>query len=254
MSKNPIACRVASYGPFENVAHAHLASLGVKHVEIPVPSPTELAQTAALLEKHGLTASTLHGECDVTRADVGEQVRAQMHAFAALGTRLMFVSVKAGDTPLDDAYARLRVAGDVAAEHGVTLVLETHPDLITNAEVARRTMEAVDHPHVRVNYDTANVYFYNHGIDAAGELRPIVPWVAAVHLKDTDGGYRHWHFPALGQGVVPFGEVFSVLDEAGFDGPYTLEIEGLDGETPTEALVCQRIADSIEYLRGLGRI
>ena len=34
-----------------------------------------------------------------------------MPAFAALGTRIMFVSVQAGDTPLETVYARLREAG-----------------------------------------------------------------------------------------------------------------------------------------------
>jgi inosose dehydratase len=106
---------------------------------------------------------------------------------------------------------------------------------------------------VRINFDTANVYFYNHGVDAVAELERLAEFVAAVHLKDTDGGYRHWHFPALGRGVVDFGGVFRVLDEAGYAGPYTLEIEGIEGEERTEALVCGRIAESVEFLRMLGR-
>ena len=142
----------------------------------------------------------------------------------------------------------------MAARQGVTLALETHPDLITNAQVARQTMEGVDHAHVRVNFDTANVYFYNHGVDAVEELRRMLPFVASVHLKDTDGGFRSWHFPALGRGIVNFRGVFELLDQAGFTGPCTLEIEGIEGEEKTERLVCDRIAESIGYLRGLGRL
>lgn len=253
MPKSIIACRRASYGEFESIAYQHLASLGVRHVEIPVPSPEQLDAVRGELSELGLSATTLHGACDVARADIADAVAAQMPAFRALGCRLMFVSVKSGETPRDVVIGRLREAGAAAAAHGVTLVMETHPDLATNGEVAAATMRAVDHPNVRINYDTANIYFYNRGADGVAELRKLVEYVAAIHLKDTDGGYRNWCFPALGRGVVDFAATFEVLDEAGFDGPCTLEIEGVAGETATQELVCERMAESVEHLRGLGR-
>lgn len=254
MSSRLIACRTASYAPFEALAYEHLAGVGVRHVEIPVPTSDSIDATRAELDRHGLSASSLHGECDVGRADVAAQVAAQMPAFAALGARYMFVSAQAGPVPLETVYDRLRQVGDVAADHDVTIVLETHPDLATNGVVARRTMEAVAHPRVRVNFDTANVYYYNREVDAVAELRRVVAFVASVHLKDTDGGYESWNFPALGRGVVDFPAIFAVLDEAGFAGPCTLEIEGLDGEARTERLVCDRIAESVGFLRRLGRM
>jgi len=253
MPRNIIAGRPYSYHPFEYLAYEHMAGLGLRHVEIVVPKPDELAATRAELARWGLTPSSMHGECDVQRADVAEQVAAQLPTLAQFGCRTLFVSVKAGETPRDVVYGRLREAGEVARQHGVTIVLETHPDLVTNAEVALATMRGVNHPNVRINYDTANIYFYNQGIDGVAELRRIVEFVAAVHLKDTSGGYRAWHFPALGRGVVNFPEIFRVLDAAGFAGPCTLEIEGIEGEVHTERLVCDRIAESLGYLRGLGR-
>ena len=252
-TKPLIACRVASYGKYESGAYEHLASLGVRHVEIPVPPSPMIDRTLDELEAAGLTASTMHGECNVTRADVEQQILVQMPAFRSLGCNVMFVSVKAEETPLDMAYKRLWKAGNVAAEHGVTIVLETHPDLATNAEVMLATVRGADHPNIRINFDTANLYFYNEQIDCVEELRKITPFVAAVHLKDTDGGYRNWHFPALGEGIVDFKGVFEQLGNAGFAGPYTLEIEGIEGEEQTEELVKGRIAKSVEYLRGLGQ-
>jgi len=252
--RNPIACRPSSYGEFAEGALEHIASVGLRHVEIMVPPADAIAETRDRLARLGLSASSMHGTCDLSRPDVAQQVADQMPALAALGCPIMFVSAKRGDLPAETAYERLRQAGDVAAAQGVTIVLETHPDLITNADVALETMRGVEHPHVRVNFDTANIYFYNRDVDGVAELRKIAPYVAAVHLKDTDGGYRHWHFPALGEGIVDFAGVFAVLDEAGFRGPCTLEIEGIEGETATRALVEGRIAASVAYLRSLGRL
>jgi sugar phosphate isomerase/epimerase len=249
-----IACRPMSYAPFHERAYAHLAGIGIRLVEIHVPPPGELDTVRATLARHGLSATSLQGELDLARENIAAQMATAIPALEALDTQILFLSVRAGDLPLDQAYARLRTAGDVAARHGITLVLETHPDLVTNAEVALATMHGVDHPNVRINFDTANVYYYNRDVDAVAELRRIAPYVASVHLKDTDGGYEHWHFPALGEGIVDFPGIFDVLDASGFDGPCTLEIEGIEGEEKTPALVCERMARSAAYLRELGRL
>ena len=254
VGRNVIACRFSSYGEFNARAFEHIAAAGLKHVEIMVPPPDQLETVAAQLAEHGLTASSIHGDCDPKRADIAEQIKEQLPAFEKLGCKLMFVSVNKGEQDAETVYQRLRLAGDAARVGGVTIVMETHPDLITNADVALETMRGVNHPNVRINFDTANLYYYNHEIDCVEQVRKVVDYVAAVHLKDTDGGYHHWHFPALGQGIVDFAGVFSVLDEAGYDGPCTLEVEGIEGEEQTEELVCQRVLDSLTHLRKLNRL
>lgn len=254
MSKAIIACRRASYAPFEGLAYEHLAALGIRFVEIHVPAPAEIDRTAAELQRCGLSASSLQARCNVREADYAQQVAAVMPAFIALGTKIMLAPLRADDTPLDTVYGRLREAGEIARSAGVTIAIETHPDLAHNADVSLATMRGVNHPNVRINYDTANVYFYNRDVDGVEELRRIAEYVAAVHLKDTDGGYRHWHFPALGRGIIPFAEVFQILDAAGFIGPCALEIEGIEGEERSERQICDRIAESAGYLRGLGRL
>ena len=77
--------------------------------------------------------------------------------------------------------------------------------------------------------------------------------VAAVHLKDTPGGYQEWTFPALGTGVVDFPEVFRMLEDRGFTGPFTMELEGTKGIERSEQQQLDYVADSFEYLRRIGR-
>lgn len=254
MPNNLVACRVASYRPFEAIALEHLRELGIRHVEIPVPPPEGLEKTIAALQRFDLSASTLQGSLDLSQDNIAQQVESQMAAFHALNCSRLFVSVKAGDTPFELACRRLREAGETAARHRVVVLAETHPDLFTNGDVAARTLAQVGHSNLKLNYDPANIYFYNQSVDAVEELFKVVDHVGAVHLKDTDGGYRHWHFPALGRGVVNFPRMLTALDDHGFTGPLTLEIEGIEGETKTERLITSRIAESVGYLRGLGRL
>lgn len=247
-----IACRIASYGKFQDKAWSHLPTVGIRNVEMPAPEPGEITAAKKQLADHGLTATSLQGKCQIGKPDVADDLRTQIHACSELGAKFLFLSVKKADTPEADVWERMRAIGDLAQAEGVTVVMETHPDLVTNGDVGRRTMEAINHPAVRINYDTANVYYYNEGADAVEELRKLIDYVAAVHLKETTGAFKTWHFPGLGHGNVNFPEIFKLLDARGFTGPYTLEIEGIEGIEWDEAAQLEAIADSAAYLRRIG--
>ena len=153
---------------------------------------------------------------------------------------------------LDVATDILRDLAEKAAARDVVISLETHPPYCENAEKMLQTMDAVDHPNLRVNFDTANIFYYNEGLDSADELERVIDYVASVHLKDTDGGFKSGNFPVLGQGVVQFERIFATLEDADFDGPLTLELEGeqvrdldVDGRH-------QAVKDCMQYLRSIG--
>ena len=142
--------------------------------------------------------------------------------------------------------------GNAVAARDITLVLETHPPLLHNGEVCLELMRAVNHPSVRINFDTGNISFYTDGGDAVAELEKIAPYVASTHLKDHDGEFEAWHFRTLGEGVVDFAGVLRILKSVDYTGPYILQPEGVRGEELTEAQTKEQIEKSFEHLRQLG--
>jgi L-ribulose-5-phosphate 3-epimerase len=148
----------------------------------------------------------------------------------------------------------LRTLGDAAGECGVTLALETHKGPTQNARAMLALMSDVDHPHVRINFDTGNIAYYNEGFDACVELEQVKHLVHNVHLKDNRGGFEDWYFPAVGDGGgVDFTRVRRILDDVGFGGPYTIEIEGIGGEPePGVEQRQERIRRSAAFLRSCG--
>ena len=250
--ENTIACNLGSYRQFRASAYRNLAEIGLTNVEVPLPPPGEVAGTLAELERHGLTATTVMVRGDAAEDDAVERFGRDLEGAREMGVSRVFTSVRAGEADVDVIYDRLRQIGDRAAELDILVCLETHPDLLENGARARQTMDAVGHANIRVNFDTANVHYYNRDISATDELRQVLDCVEAVHLKDTNGGYKTWHFPALGEGVVDFTAVFAMLNERGFYGPFTMELEGIEGEDLDEAGVQKRVADSLEHLRSIG--
>jgi sugar phosphate isomerase/epimerase len=248
--ENLIAVNLGSYGRYRQNAPRHLQSIGIRHVEIGVPAPENAESVARELAEFGLSASTLMAPCDLSQP--AERMAPCCQTAQQMGVPILFISAKAGEMPRMQAYARLREMAEIADAHGVTLSLETHPDLAENAAVARETIEAVGHPRLGWNLDTANLYYYTPGIDAVEECRRGLDLIRSVHLKDTNGGYRTWYFPALGEGVVDFAGVFGSLNQRGFHGPFTFELEGIEGESLKETQTQDRVASSLDHLRRLG--
>ena len=252
MAKNVIACRIASYGKFQDRAWGHLPTIGVTNVEMLAPEPGELDAARKQLADHGLTATSLQGKCDLIAEDPTAILGWQFDACQALGVKLLFLSLKSGGLPQDEVVQRVRAVGDAAASAGVIIAVETHPDIVANGTVGAANMRAFNHPNIPVNFDTGNVYYYNHDVTAVGELAKLIDFVASVHLKDTNGQFETWHFPALGRGVVDFPEVFRMMNARGFIGPFTMELEGIKGEELDEAGQLAYVAESVEYLRRIG--
>ena len=231
-------------------SHDVLQKLGIKGVEIGPPAPENVAKVKAELNKYGLTCMSVSGGVDLVNEDGIGKFDRLLNGAISMGAKIIFASAKASDDiPREVTYERLRRIGDKAAAHGITVALETHPILCHNGDEALKTVEGVNHDNIRINFDTANIYYYNENVDAVEELKKIVRYVASVHLKDTDGAPRSFAFPPLGDGIVDFPEIFRILNEAGFHGPFTFELESTKREEMAAAL-----EKSVNYLRRTGCI
>ncbi|MBM3793352.1 MAG: TIM barrel protein [Acidobacteria bacterium] len=115
-----------------------------------------------------------------------------------------------------------RRAGDLAAEAGITLIVEplntkvNHPGyfLETVGEGAR-LMKEVDHPHVRLLYD-----LYHEQVQTGDALAPLaaaMPYVKVFHVADAPGR----HDP--GTGTMNYDALYRAIQKAGYKGHIALE-------------------------------
>ena len=136
---------------------------------------------------------------------------------------------------------------DVFAECGVKFALEVHPteiafDLVT----AERALEALGHrEEFGFNFDPSHLIW--QGVDPVEFIRAFPERIYHVHMKDAivtlDGRSgilsshlnfgdprRGWDFRSLGRGGVNFEEIIRALNDAGYQGPLSVEWEdsGMD--------------------------
>ena len=130
------------------------------------------------------------------------------------------------------------------------LVLEVHGDHGTGV-ILKEIANLVGSDRVLVNYDTANAIFYGD-VDVVQDVAACMDKLGYIHLKEKAAGRKEWDFPALGKGYVPFPEVFKLLEDAGNDSPFSIEIEFTATGPENLEQINQAVRDSAAYLKAKG--
>ena len=136
---------------------------------------------------------------------------------------------------------------DVFAECGVKFALEVHPtEIAFDLYTAERAIEALGgREEFGFNFDPSHLIW--QGVDPVEFIRAFGDRIYHVHMKDgivtLDGKSgilsshlnfgdprRGWDFRSLGRGGVNFEEIMRALNQAGYQGPLSVEWEdsGMD--------------------------
>ena len=239
-----------------------IAAAGYRYVELSaVPGWTEHvdlstppSEVRGVLERHGLEAVSLSGHSDLTTREGLDHGIAAVHWAAEYGLPIVNTAV-GGHQSADENEAaflgNIAELADAAESAGVVVALEIHGDIMASSDVTIPLIEKIGRDSIKVNYDTANVEFYS-GDRAVDDLPKITSQLAHVHLKDTAGGKGNWDFPAVGDGTVDFRRVLEILHEAGYSGPYSVEIEFKGEPWPSLEDVNAAMRRSYQHLTSLG--
>jgi sugar phosphate isomerase/epimerase len=248
-------------------ALAGIAAAGFTSVELSsVPGWTEhvlrdstdddLVRVAELLSQHGLDAISLSGHSDLA-SDAGiEEFRKSLNIAHKLGIRYVTTSTGGHDASSEGTVEEQRVAflnrfrplADEAAANGIRICLETHGGVSATGAMAAELVQEIDRPNVGINYDTANVIFYG-SVRPETDIAAAAPFINHLHIKDQIGGPGVWNFPQIGTGEIDFAPIFAALDEVGFTGPCSIEMEFQGEPWPPLAEVETALRNSLAYLR-----
>jgi len=119
----------------------------------------------------------------------------------------------------------LQELGDYAKPRNVTVLLETHGDVVRIQDLAA-IMQAVNHSHVGLVWDVANMWTITKEAPAEA-YRTLQPYIRHTHIKDARLVNGKLQYTLLGQGEVPVWEAIDALHRAGYKGYYSFEWEKL---------------------------
>ncbi|HMI65824.1 MAG TPA: sugar phosphate isomerase/epimerase family protein [Cyclobacteriaceae bacterium] len=119
----------------------------------------------------------------------------------------------------------LHELGDYAKDKGVTVLMETHGDVVHTADI-EQIMQSVGHSHVGLVWDIVNMWSVTKEPPAQMYAR-LKKYIHHLHVKDmllTDGKEE---FVSMGKGNSPIFEAIDILAKDEFKGYYSFEWEKL---------------------------
>ena len=131
-----------------------------------------------------------------------------------------------GKGPTEDEFKwgcdTMHKVADHAAQAGVTFAVEYlnrfENYFLTSVAQTAKFIQAVDHPSVRMMYDTFHANIEEKDLKAA--IHAAAPWTVLVHISENDRSIP-------GTGHVHWDDSFDALKAAGYDGWMVVEAFGL---------------------------
>ncbi len=204
--------------------------------DISVPSAPDFSEerlphTLEELHRMNLAIPCLDSDCCIHLRENESAVDAEIAAYVRLAQKLAAPYVRIMATApvpqpvgkVDEGYVRDRAIrlGQMAKEHGVKLLIETHGVWSDSAKLAR-LLSLISLDSVGALWDVHHPYRFM-GEKPQTTVENLRPWLMHTHFKDSlraDGGYR---YVLPGFGDVPLTDAVHTLQQSGYEGYYSLE-------------------------------
>lgn len=258
---------------------------GVTHVDVTdfgEAGEAPVATVKGLAERYGIAISGLGfypnplSPDQAAAASAAAHIRRVIDAAAELGIGKMNTFVGRDPTrSIDDNWSRLVDTWSPIVEHAegrkVKIGIENCPmlftldewpggqNLATSPSIWRRMFESIPSQYFGLNYDPSHLVWQQ--MDYLAPLREFADRLFHIHAKDVridrqrlnDVGILatplEYHTPKLpGLGDIDWGRFFSVLGDAGYQGPVCVEVEDRAYESSPAARY-QALMQSCTYLR-----
>ena len=274
--KNIVSVSTNTYHGFStDEALEGIAAAGFKYVELTAVKgwtehvmadfpEAELVKVEKKLKDLGLTCIALSGHCNLMDAERLNDFRENIKLAHRFGCKYIISSTGEAHFGKGESFADEVLINNIKSivpdleKYDLCLGIEVHGAYGTG-ESLYRIYKGVGSDRVGINYDTANVVFYGGQIPNL-EIRNCVDGINYMHLKDKVGIDKVWNFPAIGSGDLDLPGLIDYVNENGYTGPFSIEIEFTEEFTMRPkvqgdlATADKAVKDSFEYLKRKGII
>jgi sugar phosphate isomerase/epimerase len=188
-------------------------------------------ETRKLVQESGLTFFGLFGHCNLSDDEDQTKLRKRMEYTRFMGGG--YIDINAGHKGTEKQFFKnLPKVLDLAERLDLTVCLETHGDMLQTGKDCADLFRKIDSKRIRVSYDPANVYFYNHGgVDPAEDIKRALEHIGMIHFKGVSHSpdQRKWSFPlvkeSVSNAIFDYERFFRVIEAGHYRGMVAIELE-----------------------------
>ncbi len=200
-------------------------------------SPERIKATLALMKEKGLRFINLGTSATMHYPEGAEREKAMVEAKAnvdlAQQLNCPYIRVFPNLLPKDvDKNVTLGLIskgllalGDYAKQRNVTVLMETHGDLVKTEDILT-VMRSAEHPNVGLVWDVANMWTITKE-PPAEVYRKLKKYIRHTHIKDAKLSGKEHIYVLMGKGDVPIFEAVAILKKDRYPGYYSFEWEKL---------------------------
>jgi sugar phosphate isomerase/epimerase len=225
-----------------------------EHIDPDTVTDAEIQRIGSKLSQVGLNPVSLSGHTQLQTNEGKERFRRAIDIAAGLGMQI--VNTFTGDAESEEEreayFANVQELCDHAGSLGLKIGMETDSNMLPTAKIGVEILDRIDRPEVLgFNYDPGNVIYYT-GADPYEDVLYALPRMVHFHLKDKIGGKGVFNFPPTGDGEIDIPRLLKILEDGGYTGPISAEVEFDDKGWP-DVDGCRAAAKrTVENLHTLG--
>jgi sugar phosphate isomerase/epimerase len=200
-------------------------------------SKQNIPATLRMMQDHDLrfvnlgSGSTLHFPESANRRkniDEGKRFIDLAHELKCPYIRVFpnnFIKEQSKEETIDWIAKGLLELGDYAKPAGVTVLMETHGDLIQIDDLVK-VMTAASHSHTGLVWDVTNMWIMTHESPTLA-YEKLKKYIRHTHIKNATKAGDKITYTRLKEGEVPIFEALDLLNKDGYKGFYSFEWEKL---------------------------
>ncbi|MGD9712601.1 MAG: sugar phosphate isomerase/epimerase family protein [Thermomicrobiales bacterium] len=225
-----------------------------EHIDPDTVSDAEIDRIGRKLGDLGLNPVSLSGHTQLQTHEGKDRFIRAMDIAKGLG--MPIVNTFTGDAKTDEEreayFANVQELCDYAEKLGLTIGMETDSNMLPTAKIGVEILAKINRPGILgFNYDPGNVIYYT-GADPYEDIMYALPQLVHFHLKDKKGGQGVFDFPPTGEGDIDLARLLKILEDAGYTGPISAEVEFDENGWPDAAGCLEGARRSVAGLHALG--
>ena len=242
------------------VEYVELASIAgmCEHIEPKLITEEYAAAVKKLLDANRLKCLAVAGHVDLTIEEQLKDFLKKIEFTSRIGAK--YLNTNSGPPERLCIFKQnIRRVIEQAEKWNVTVCLESHGDIISTAKESAKFIREINHPLIRMNYDTGNTFFYEKGkVDLCEDIEFALDVLSYCHIKDVHIAGNAVTYEAIGEGDISFGQIFKKLADHGVCLDASLEIPvfvkgTLDGICPVDPplpvpVIEEKIRRSYSYI------
>ncbi len=200
-------------------------------------SPENIDITRKQMEEKGLHFVDLGSSAAMHHSDIAERKKNldEAKSFIDLAQKINcpYIRVFPNNLPKDKdrnatfelIISALKELGNYAKDKNVTVLMESHGELVYSADL-ERIMQSAANPNVGLVWDIVNMWSVTKEPPAAVYSK-LKKYIRHTHIKDVKVADGKENYVLLGKGETPIFEAIDILYKDGYKGYYSFEWEKL---------------------------